>query len=211
MYCTSDKVIDSLDATKAAFDEGAQAAMEAHAPPHGPQYLNEVVSVDALAAKPATIKELTDTGPDHNDFHITETYCLESSYITYKFPENKQKPYYIYDYGIKDHIFSDRAESKRVSAGQGWLRFNETLIPPARREWKVGRRDREPEKEPFNVDKLRKRLQSQVHAGRMPTMTCRRPCLNVRGQRLLAQKRKLKRKAERVAAAMAETHKRAKL
>ena len=206
MYCTNDKVMDSLGTTKAAFDEGAQAAMQLHAPPHGPEYLNVIVSTEDLGPKPATFKELTDTGPDHNNFLITETYSLESVHMVCKLPANKRKPYYVYDYGIQDHVFSDRPESKRASAVQGWLRFNEMSIPAARREWKVGGRDREPEKEAFNVDKLHKRLELQLHAGTMPTMTARRASLNVRGQRLAAQKRKLKRKADHVAAAMEETH-----
>ena len=185
--------------------------MQVHAPPHGPQYLNEVVSVDDLGPKPTSCKELTDTGKDHNNFHITETYCLESLHIACHLPENRRKPYFVYDYGIQDHVFSDRPESKRASAGQGWLRFNESPIPAARREWKVGARDREPEKEEYNVDKLHKRLKAQLHAGRMPTMTARRPSLNVRGQRLAVQKRKLKRKADHVSAAMRQAHERAKM
>ena len=210
MYCTNGHVMDSLETTKAAFDEGAQAAMDVHAPPHGPQYLNEVVSMDDLGPKPPSFKELTDTGPDHNNFHITETYSLESVHIVCNWPANRRRSYYVYDYGIQDHVFSDRPESKRVAAVQGWLRINETLIPAARREWKIGSRDREPEKEEYNVEKLNRRLEAQLHAGVMPTMTCRRPSLNVRGQRLEAQRRRLKRKAEHVAAAMKETHERAK-
>ena len=54
-------------------------------------------------------------------------------------------------------------------------------------------------------------LKAQLHAGRMPTMTARRPSLNVRGQRLAVQKRKLKRKAGHVSAAMRQAHERAKM
>ena len=121
MYCTNDKVMDSLGTTKAAFDEGAQAAMQLHAPPHGPEYLNVIVSTEDLGPKPATFKELTDTGPDHNNFHITETYSLESVHMVCKLPANRRKPYYVYDYGFQDHVFSDRPEGKRASAVQGWF------------------------------------------------------------------------------------------
>jgi hypothetical protein len=82
-------------------------------------------------------------------------------------------------------------------------------VPAARKEWKVGMRDREPEKEEFNVDKLHKRLRSQQHAGAMPTKIGRRVSLGKRGQRLVAQKSELKRKEAQVSAALAEVHRRA--
>ena len=129
-YCTGGCRIDSLKSTKAASDEGAASAMHLHSPPHGPEYLNEVVSVTNLGAKPAALKELTDTGPDANSFHITETYCRESVHITHKFPAKIKVADSIYEYGLQDHVFSDRQESKKASAGNGWLRFNERAIPP---------------------------------------------------------------------------------
>ena len=62
-------------------------------------------------------------------------------------PEDKRKPYYIYGCGIQNHVLSDRPKSKRVAAGQGWLRINEIAVLANSKEWKVGRRDRDPEKE----------------------------------------------------------------
>jgi hypothetical protein len=87
------------------------------------------------------------------------------------------------------------------------LRYNETEVPAIRREWKVGKRDREPELEDFNEEKLAKRMRSQLHAGSLPTRTSRRVSVAERGQRLLAQKLKLKAKELRVSAALQETRK----
>ena len=111
---------------------------------------------------------------------------------------------------MHDHVFSARPESKRASAREGWFRYNEAEVPATRREWKVGKRDREPQLEDFNKDKLHQRMRSQLHAGELPTTTSRRVSVTERGQRLVAQKLKLKVKELRASAALQETRKKAK-
>ena len=107
-------------------------------------------------------------------------------------------------------MFSDRREYKQVGASRGWLRFNDREIPAARRDWKFGKRDREPEKEEYNKEKLHKRMKAQLHAGAVPTVSCRRPSIATRANRLMAQKLKLKKKEERVTAALREARAKAK-
>jgi len=42
-------------------------------------YKNEVVSIEhGLGDKPLSFIELADTGKDHNNLHVSETYCLKS-------------------------------------------------------------------------------------------------------------------------------------
>ena len=110
-------------------DEGAAVAMSLHSPPEGPRYINEVVSIDnGLGSKPRSFVELADIGKDHNKLHISETYCLKSVQITVAPPANQQ-PNLIYDYGIANHVFSDREASVRVQAKDGWVRVEETKVP----------------------------------------------------------------------------------
>ena len=45
--------------------------------------------------------------------------------------------------GINNHIFSDRAQSARVHAKDGWLRVERTRVAAHRREWRTGKRDAE--------------------------------------------------------------------
>jgi hypothetical protein len=161
-----------------------------------------------LGPKPSHIIELSDTGRDHNNLQITKTYCLKSVHIPGKKPA--PKPGLVYDYGIDNHVFSDRAEKVRISAKDGWVRVEQTRIPADRRKWKRGRRDREPENEPFSLDKLQKRLDAQLHAGSMPGKTCRRLSIAKRACKLMDARAKLKRKAARITGACQELRARAK-
>jgi len=203
-YCTAGGLVNSLSSTLAAFNEGAAASMALHRPPEGPEYVQETVSTVDLGAKPSHVRELADTGPDHNDLKISETYCLKCvfSKAGAKKPKHDQRPFLIYDYGINNHIFSHRAACKPVGASSGWLRYEDTRIPAERRPWKTGNRDKKPEQEPFSLEKLQKRLKAQLHAGSMPKQTRRRLALANRGQKLLQAKKKLKDKSRRVTAAM---------
>ena len=72
--------------------------------------------------------------------------------------------------------------------------LHETELQVARLEGKIGKRDNEPEKEPCNVDKLRQCMGARLHAGALPAASCRHPSATARGQRLAAQRRKLKHK-----------------
>ena len=198
-YCTAGGLVDGCVSAKVAFDEGSAAAMQLDAPPHGSNYINEVVTIADLGPKPATITELADTGPDHNNFHISETYCMKSVMIPGA-KKMKKQPGLVYDYGIADHTFSDRAASKRVSAKDGWVRSEETRIAAHRREWKEGKRDHEPEHEQFSLDKLQKRLNAQLHAGCLPKKTCRRLSIAARGAKLVKMKCKQREKSKRVTA-----------
>ena len=112
----------------------------------------------------------------------------------------KKQPELVYDYGIADHTFSDRAASKRVSAKDGWARSEETRIAAHRREWKEGERDHEPEHEHVSLDKLQKCLNAQLHAGCLPKRTCRRPSIAARGAKMVKMKCKQREKSKRVMA-----------
>ena len=159
-----------------------------------------VVSIaHGLGDKPQSFLELADTGKDHNKLHISETYCLKSIQITVKPPP--MQPNLIYDYGICNHVFSDREASVRVQAKDGWLRVETTKVPPERRKWKCGKRDHEPEVEAGSLDKLRRRLHAQLHAGSMPTRSCRRQSIAARGNKMVATKAKQRAKSQRVTAA----------
>ena len=81
--------------------------------------------------------------------------------------------------------FSDRADSTRVHAKDGWLRVERTRVAPHRREWRTGKRDTEPENEACSLDKLERRFKSQMHAGAMPKKICRRLSLANRGERFV--------------------------
>ena len=107
----------------------------------------------------------------------------------------------MYDVGINNHVFSDRVQSTRVQAKDGWLRAERTRVAAHRREWKTGARDVEPENEPCSLDKLERRLKSQMHAGEMFQKSCRRPGLGKRGEKLLKCKSKAREKSKRVTAA----------
>ena len=124
----------------------------------------------------------------------TETYCLKCQHIHGAGPLHK-KPGLVYDMGINNHVFSDRADSTRVHAKDGWFRVDRTRVAAHRREWRVGEREAEPENE------LERRLKSQMHAGAMPKKRCRRPSLVKRGGRVLKAKRKARQKSIHVAAA----------
>jgi hypothetical protein len=87
-----------------------------------------------------------------------------------------------------------------VAAKDGWIRIEKTRLQAHRREWKFGQRDYEPEHADFSLDKLERRLQAQVHAGGMPSKTCRRPSVAARGNKLLNQKVKQSAKEKRITA-----------
>ena len=144
--------------------------------------------------------ELADTGPDHNNLHISETYCLKCQHIHGAGPLHK-KPGLVYDLGISNHVFSDRAESTRAHAKDGWLRVERTRVAAHRREWRTGKRDAETENEICSLEKLERRFKSQMHAGAMPRKSCRRPSLAKRGEKVLKSKSKARQKSMRVAAA----------
>jgi len=108
----------------------------------------------------------------------------------------------VYDYGIENHIFSDRSASTRVSARDGWVRIEETRVAADRRKWKRGKRDNQPENEEFTLDKLQKRLQAQLHAGSMPKASRRRPSIAARGNKLLRAKANQQQKTKRVTASL---------
>ena len=112
-----------------------------------------------------------------------------------------RKPGLVYDLGINSHIFSDRADSTRVHAKDGWLRVERTRVAPHRREWRTGKRDTEPENEVCSLDKLERRFKSQMHAGAMPKKSCRRLSLAKRGEKLVKSKTKATQKSKRVTAA----------
>ena len=166
--------------------------------------MNEVVSTVGLGAKPSHFTELADTGPDHNDLKISETYCLKSVFIPAGAKKPKKKEGLVYDYGINNHVFSHRAAFKSVGATDGWLRAEETRIPAERREWKTGKRDNKPEQDPFSLDKLQRRFKAQLHAGTVPRQTRRRLSIAERGQKLVKTKAKLRAKSLRVTAACKE-------
>ena len=112
-----------------------------------------------------------------------------------------KKPGLVYDLGINSHIYSDRADSTRVHAKNGWLRVERTRVAPHRREWRTGKRDAEPENEVCSLDKLERRFKSQMHAGAMPKKSCRRLNLAKRGEKLVKSKIKATQKSKRVTAA----------
>ena len=126
--------------------------------------------------------------------------CTGSIQITVAPPPNQQ-PELVYDYGICDHVVSDREVSVRVQAKAGWLRVETTKIPPDRRHWKRGKRDHQPEVEANSLDKLQRRLRAQLHAGSMPNRSCRRQSIAARGNKLIATKAKHRAKSKRVSAA----------
>ena len=80
----------------------------------------------------------------------------------------------------------------------------ETELQATRHEGKIGKRGNEPEKGPFNVDKLHKCMGARLHAGALPAASCRCPSVAARGQRLVAQRLKLKHREALVSAAMKE-------
>ena len=108
---------------------------------------------------------------------------------------------FVYDMGIDSHVFSDRADSTRVHAKDGWFRVERTRVTAHRREWRTGKRDAEPENEICSLEKLERRFKSQMHAGAMPKKSCRRPSLVKRGDKVLKSKSKARQKSMRVAAA----------
>ena len=192
--------MNDLKSAKSAMDEGGQVSMSFHGPPAGPRYINEVVDIEALGPKPDNYMELADTGADHNNLHISETYCFKCQHILGAGPPHK-KHGLIYDIGINNHVFSDRAQSARVHAKDGWVRVERTMVAAHRREWRTGKRDAEPENETCSMDKLERRLKAQLHAGAMPRKLCRRPSLAKRGEKLLKLKSKARQKAKHVSAA----------
>ena len=88
-----------------------------------------------------------------------------------------------------------------MHAKDGWLRVERTRVAAHRREWRTGKRDAEPENESCSMDKLERRLKSQMHAGAMPPKNSRRPSLEKRGEKLLKLKSKARQKSKRVTAA----------
>ena len=110
----------------------------------------------------------------------------------------------VYDYGINTNVFSHRAAFKSAGAKDGRLRVEETRVPAERREWKIGRRDNKPEKDPFSLDKLQRRFKAQLHAGSVPRQTRQRLSIAERGQKLVKTKAKLRAKSLRVTAACKE-------
>jgi hypothetical protein len=208
-YCFRGGVVSTLTDAKQAMDEGAAAAMELHPPPEGPSYIQKVVDVDALGAKPPAVTELADTGKDPNNFRISKTYCLTSKYIPDKYrpPADKQQATLVYDYEIQNRVFSDCLVGTPVSARQGYLRVESTGLAADRRHWKIGKRDNKPELEPFAADKLRRRMEAQIHLVPAKMLTKRRDTMATRSRRAAASKVQKNLKGRRVTAVVSAKHK----
>ena len=116
-------------------------------------------------------------------------------------PRLKEAAENAHDFGIQAHVSSDLLRSARVCVSNGRVCFNGAAMPAARGDWKSGERDEEPENDAHNSDKLCTRMEEQLHAGAMPTETCHRPSTVICARRLVAQRLKLKNRAERVSAA----------
>ena len=63
--------------------------------------------------------ELAEIGRDHNNSHISETYCLKCAHIHGAGPLHK-KLGLVYDFGINNHVFFRHAVV-HTSSGKGWL------------------------------------------------------------------------------------------
>ena len=175
----------TLGSVKAALDEGAAHAMRLLAPPSGPQYVNEVVDTAALEAKSPLYSEIAAYGRDPTLFRISMTYCLESRLIpvSHQLPADRQRAGLIYDVSVRNFVFSDRLASERVGTKTGWIRVRRCQLPSGDRQWRVGKRNNEPEQEPLSAVKLHKRMGLQAHAGRLPASSCRRVMWGARCRR----------------------------
>ena len=74
-------------------------------------------------------------------------------------------------------------------------------VPPAERAWRVGRRDSQPEREPFAVEILHRRRDAQLHAAAFPAASARRPSLFGRCTWLAASMAKAQAKGKRITVA----------
>jgi len=92
---------------------------------------------------------------------------------------------------VTDHVFSNRREGSRIGGARGWLRVTEHAVPAEHKEWKIGKRKREPEKELPNVEKLQAKMVAQLSAGELPRACTRRATM---AERVRTQCANLKRK-----------------
>ena len=88
-----------------------------------------------------------------------------------------------------------------MRAKDGWFRVERTRVAAHRREWRVGKRDAEPENEICSLEKLERRFKSQMHADAMPRKSCRRPSLAKCGDKVLKSRGKASQKSMRGPAA----------
>ena len=201
-YCVKGGTVAALSDVKVAFDEGAAVSMELHSPPAGPEHINEIVDIAALGVKPASVAEIACYGPNPTLPRISKTYCLVSRLIP--IASVRQKPELVYDVRVDNHVFADREQSERVGTSSGWIRTRTLRIPPAERAWRIGRRDKEPEKETFSAEKLQRRMEAQLHAAVLPTASARRASFFTRCQRARASAEKARAKRISVGAAVSK-------
>ena len=169
----------------------------------GPEYHTEVLDVAALGSKPLNFLEISAYGADPTLLRISKTYCLASACIppAHQPAANRQRQGLVYDVRIDDHVFADRKQCERVGTRTGWIRIRTVPIPPAERAWRVGRRDSQPEREPFAVEILHRRMDAQLHAAALPAASARRPSFFARCHRLAASMAKAQAKGKRITVA----------
>ena len=94
---------------------------------------------------------------------------------------------------------------------QGWLRVNKSKEPAQRKVRETGKRDNKPELELLDVDKLKRRFDSQLHARSWPRVTKRRTTLAERAQRFITSRSKRQPKEKRAGAVVRTIRKDAQL